>query len=191
MAAGESGYTVSELEAMTGINRRTIHFYVKEGVIPAPEGAGGGARYGEEHLLRLQLTQELQKSHLKLSGIKEAMDRLSIDEMRAMVRKARAAARVWDRQSLERWLEQRVAGAAASPDWNKSLLDLAGGATVSRARLPDGAPVHLSSGPGTARSRTWERIIMADGFEVMVRSDLANRYRALIDEMAARSRKVR
>jgi DNA-binding transcriptional MerR regulator len=40
----DTGYTVSDLESLTGINRRTIHFYVKEGVIPGPSGAGGGAR---------------------------------------------------------------------------------------------------------------------------------------------------
>lgn len=191
MADREPGYTVSELEALTGINRRTIHFYVKEGVIPAPEGTGGGARYGEEHLLRLQLTRELQKSHLKLSGIKEAMDRLSREEMRAMVKKAGAAAKAWDRRSLERWLEERIAGAAASPDWNRSLLDLVRGAAVPRANPPEEAPAHRQSEAGAARSGTWERIVLADGFEVLVRSDLAHRYRALVEETAALAKKLR
>jgi DNA-binding transcriptional MerR regulator len=191
MTEKEPGYTVSELESLTGINRRTIHFYVKEGVIAAPGGAGGGARYGEEHLLRLQLTRELQKSHLKLSGIREAMDRLSVDQMRDMVKKAVSAVKAWDRVSLERWLEGRVAGAAASPEWNTSLLDLAGGAAGPRGKLPE-VPSRLQRpAPAAARGRTWERIELAHGFEVLVRTDLVHRYTALIEEMSARVQKVK
>ena len=74
-------YTISDLEKHTGLTRRTIHYYTKEKLIPSPDGMGGGAKYSEEHLLRLQLIKEMQKSHLKLSGIKEALDSMSIDEL--------------------------------------------------------------------------------------------------------------
>jgi len=66
--------TITELEKASGVPRRTVHFYIRQGVLPPPDGAGGAARYGEEHLLRLRLIQELQKSHLKLAGIREAFE---------------------------------------------------------------------------------------------------------------------
>jgi len=186
MKREECDYTVSDLESLTGINRRTIHFYVKEGVLPAPRGAGGGARYGEEHLLRLQLTRELQKSHLKLSGIKEAMDRLSLDQMRVMAKKSGTPAKPWDARALETWVESRVHRDLAGPAWNRSMLDLVGGST----------PVHSAQAPRERerpRSRpaavgeTWEKLSVADGFEVLLRSDVAERYRALIRDLVARA----
>jgi len=124
-------YTVSDLESLTGINRRTIHFYVKEGVLPAPQGAGGGARYGEEHLPRLQLTHDLQKYHLKLSGIREATDRLPLEQMRVMAKKAGSPSKPWDMHALEGWVESRVHRGIAGPAWNRSMLDLVSGSSGS------------------------------------------------------------
>jgi DNA-binding transcriptional MerR regulator len=221
--SGERAYTVSEVEKLTGISRRTIHFYVKEGVIPAPEGVGGGARYGEVHLVRLNLTRELQKSHLKLSGIREALERLSLDQMRGMLHTARDGATSWDQRSLERWLEERVADLSdpeaeissgtlemaeaeaafeptppppasvreEGPAWNQSMLDLddssATGA-LSSSRAAGSTPGHEHA-PG--RPETWERIVLAQGLEILVRSDLVQRYRRVIREMAELIRKWR
>jgi DNA-binding transcriptional MerR regulator len=173
-------YTVSDLESLTGINRRTIHFYVKEGVLPAPQGAGGGARYGEEHLLRLQLTRDLQKSHLKLSGIKEAMDRLSLEQMRVMAKKAGSPSKPWDMHALEGWVESRVHRGIEGPAWNRSMLDLVGGSSASKS--PRRADEKIPSA-----GESWERIRVAEGFEVLLRSDLAESYRRLVREMAARA----
>lgn len=193
MAPEDPQYTVSELEQLTGISRRTIHFYVKEGVIAPPDGMAGGARYGAEHLLRLKLTRELQKSHLKLSGIREAMDSLSLDQMRSMLQKATGSAKTWDKASLERWLENRVAGVVGvvaepgpryaeaadsvgepEPAWNQSLLDL--------ARSPGNRSAEGAGQAGT--HHTWERIEIAPGLEVLVRSDLLPQYRRAIAELA-------
>jgi DNA-binding transcriptional MerR regulator len=176
----DNGYTVSDLESLTGINRRTIHFYVKEGVIPAPSGAGGGARYGEEHLLRLQLTRDLQKSHLKLSGIREAMDRLSLEQMRTMAKKAGTPSKPWDMHALEGWVESRVHRGIAGPAWNRSMLDLVSGSAAPQA------PARPAQPPAPATGETWERIRVAEGFEVLLRSDLAESYRRLVGKLAAR-----
>lgn len=187
-------YTITDLEARTGINRRTIHFYVKEGLLPAPQGTGGGARYGEEHLLRLQLTRELQKSHLKLSGIREAMDGMTLAQMRAMARKAGTASRPWDSRALGDWLETRLRQAASAPAWNRSLLDLAGSApppvrevaTVRGGPQAAPAPATAPPPPVAAAGEAWERIRVADGFEVLLRSDLADAYRQIVAQMVDR-----
>ncbi len=50
-------YSIDELTRMTGINRRTVRYYVQRGLIPPPAGRGRGRHYGEEHLdgiLRIQ-----------------------------------------------------------------------------------------------------------------------------------------
>ena len=57
-------YTIKVLEKETQIPPRTIHFYIKEKLIPPAIGAGG---VGEEHILKLKLIKEMKNFHLKLS----------------------------------------------------------------------------------------------------------------------------
>ena len=68
---------IQDLEAYTGLPRRTIHFYVKEGLIPPPEGAGRGAYYGWHHVHALKLIGALKaETHLRLEGIREILQQL-------------------------------------------------------------------------------------------------------------------
>ena len=74
-------FGIKDLEDYTGLPRRTIHFYVKEGLIPPPEGAGRGAYYGLDHAEALLLITALKGStHLRLEGIREILGRMSPDE---------------------------------------------------------------------------------------------------------------
>ena len=75
--------TIQEVESQTGLPRRTIHFYIKEGLIPPPKGSRRNAVYRSEHVLRLWLIQALKdKTHLRLEGIREILERMSIEETR-------------------------------------------------------------------------------------------------------------
>ena len=74
-------YTINDLEEKTGIKPRTIHFYIKEKLIPPADRTGGTASYSEEHIVKLSLIKEMKKTHLKLSGIRSALDGMSIQEM--------------------------------------------------------------------------------------------------------------
>ncbi len=83
-------YSITELERLTGVPRRTIHYYVKEGMIPPPEGLGRNARYSEEHRLRLALIQEMKAStHLRLAGIREVIDTMNEHQLRHEVERFR------------------------------------------------------------------------------------------------------
>lgn len=76
-------YSITELERLAGLPRRTIHYYVKEGMIPPPDGPGRNARYNEEHLLRLALIREMKAStHLRLEGIREIIDTMNEHQLR-------------------------------------------------------------------------------------------------------------
>jgi len=74
-------YTISDLENLTGVNRRNIHFYVQQGVLPPADGAGLGARYGEEHLLRLRAIPLLRNRGLRLDEIRERLQNTSAREL--------------------------------------------------------------------------------------------------------------
>jgi DNA-binding transcriptional MerR regulator len=199
---GEVELTISDLEEKTGLNRRTIHFYVKEGVINPPSGLGGAARYGEEHLLRLLLIRELQKSHLKLSGVRETLDHMSLEDMRNRVIRAVPPSPVWDKAALESWLERKLPGKlvmesseeqAPPPAMaeNFSFIDIAKG----RAAAATETTRHftrqsiMSKKAFLPKVDTWERLEIAEGIEVLVRSDLVSKYRQLLEEIADRIRK--
>ncbi|UCH83235.1 MAG: MerR family transcriptional regulator [Candidatus Latescibacterota bacterium] len=80
-------YTIKQLEWISRVPKRTIHFYVKEGLLPPPSGRGPSARYGEMHRLRLELIGMLKCSlHLRLSGIRGYIERLSAEELRREIR---------------------------------------------------------------------------------------------------------
>jgi DNA-binding transcriptional MerR regulator len=84
-------YDIQELVTETGVPRRTIYFYVQQGVLPPPQGAGLAAYYSEDHLLRLKLIPVLRGQGLRLVEIREQFTRMDTQEMRSKLETARAA----------------------------------------------------------------------------------------------------
>lgn len=189
-------YTITDLERLANLPRRTIHFYVKEGVIPPPDGTGGGAKYSEHHLLRLKLIRHLQKSHLKLSGVREALDAMSLEEMRTLVDEAPAEPLApLDSAAFERWAsgglspQGKPADASQSGKPGKPLsysflemaLGRAGRSPLSTRRgaepLSPAEPAPLR--PIPPRSG-WERLTLTEGLELHIRTDVADRLRSVV-----------
>ena len=77
-------YTIQELCDQTGLPRRTIHFYSQQGILPPPVGAGLGAHYGEEHLLRLLLIPALRQQGLRLDDIRSRLAGVDLEGLRAL-----------------------------------------------------------------------------------------------------------
>lgn len=73
--ADEARYGIEELAALGGITRRTVRYYVQEGLLPAPLGVGRGRHYGEEHLARLQAVKALQEKGLSLEEVRRELER--------------------------------------------------------------------------------------------------------------------
>lgn len=73
--------TIGELAARAGVSPRTVRYYVAEGLLPAPGGAGPYRIYTREHYLRLRLIRRLQAEHLPLSEIKPRLAALSLAEL--------------------------------------------------------------------------------------------------------------
>ena len=81
-------YSIQDLCDQTSLPRRTIHFYVQQGLLPPPEGAGVGARYTETHLLSLQLVPLLRRKGLKLDAIRDRLQGLDPAALRALYQQA-------------------------------------------------------------------------------------------------------
>ena len=67
-------YAVGELADLGGVSRRTVRYYVQEGLIPAPLGVGRGDHYGREHLDRLLQVKALQEAGRSLDEIRQLLD---------------------------------------------------------------------------------------------------------------------
>jgi DNA-binding transcriptional MerR regulator len=62
-------YTIEDLCDLTGFSRRTIRYYVQEGLIDPPAGRGRGGFYYDSHLNKLLKIKALQDKGLRLSAI--------------------------------------------------------------------------------------------------------------------------
>ena len=70
----EPRYGIEELCQLTGLTRRTVRFYVQEGLLPPPLGEKRGAWYSREHLERLLAIRKWSAAGLSLEAIRELLD---------------------------------------------------------------------------------------------------------------------
>src|SRR5687767_1539315 len=73
----ETSYSIADLARLTGVNVRTIRYYLAQGLLPASGESGPGAHYGDGHLNRLRLTRRLQEQHLPLAEIRRRLAELT------------------------------------------------------------------------------------------------------------------
>jgi DNA-binding transcriptional MerR regulator len=62
-------YTIEELAESTGFTRRTIRYYVQEGLLEPPAGRGRGGFYYDSHVRRLLKIKTLQEKGMRISEI--------------------------------------------------------------------------------------------------------------------------
>jgi len=65
--------TLKELCNAASVTERTVRYYIQQGILPPPEGAGPSSHYNREHLSRLALVRRLKAALLPLSEIKQLM----------------------------------------------------------------------------------------------------------------------
>ncbi|MFD4376289.1 MerR family transcriptional regulator [Streptomyces sp. NPDC058486] len=107
------GYTVDELAARAGVTVRTVRFYGTRGLLPPPViGPRRVGRYGQEHLARLALIEELQRQGMTLAAIERYLEQLPPDLSAQDLAVHRALVASWAPESAEtitrRELERRA-----------------------------------------------------------------------------------
>ena len=107
-------YGIAELAELGGVSRRTVRYYVQEGLLPAPFGVGRGRHYGPAHLEQLLRVKALQEEGRSLTEIRAIL---------AGKRDGHGASRVpsapsrspWTRLELAPGVELHVAGGVRIP----------------------------------------------------------------------------
>ena len=67
-------YSIKDLERVTGVPRTTIHFYLRQGLLPRPQKtAASRSLYTDEHVKILQKIAELKRQGLSLSEMEREL----------------------------------------------------------------------------------------------------------------------
>jgi DNA-binding transcriptional MerR regulator len=157
---------IKELCDGAGVTPRTVHYYIQQGLLPSSGTTGSGARYSQEHLERLQLIRLLQNEHLPLAEINRRLRRLTGAEVRALIDERRRVRDTPQGSALE--YVRKV---------------------LNKAPVPSAAPLEPAIDPGLGRSQ-WDRIGLADGFELNVRRPLTRQQQRQLDKLLAAAREI-
>ena len=74
-------YSIDELAEKSGLSKRTIHYYVKLGLLPNPGTRGPSTRYQQEYIDRIRLIRILKANHQPLEEIALLLKKLSRREI--------------------------------------------------------------------------------------------------------------
>ena len=94
-------YTIEELSELTGFSRRTIRYYIQEGLLEPPAGRGRGGFYYDSHLQKLRQIKSFQNRGLTLAAIGEL---LQDEEFEPAV----SSREIWIRYSIVPGLEINI-----------------------------------------------------------------------------------
>jgi DNA-binding transcriptional MerR regulator len=64
-------FTIDELSSLTGMNRRTVRYYIQQGLLNRPQGTGKGAWYTRDHLQQLLAIAKWKSAGLNLDRIRD------------------------------------------------------------------------------------------------------------------------
>jgi DNA-binding transcriptional MerR regulator len=110
----DSRYAIGDLADLGGVSRRTVRYYVQEGLLPEPYGVGRGNHYGREHLDQLLKVKSLQEGGRTLEEIRQALhDQSRPSELR--LPEPALERTVWRRITLAPGVELSVASDVRLP----------------------------------------------------------------------------
>ena len=112
----EERYSVGELADLGGVSRRTVRYYVQEGLLPAPLGVGRGDHYSREHLDRLLQVKALQEAGRTLDDIRQVLDGVAVPAAGSVPSVPTPLPReVWRRVNVAPGVELHVSGGVRLP----------------------------------------------------------------------------
>jgi DNA-binding transcriptional MerR regulator len=193
----ERQYTLQELAAAAGVSIRTIRYYIGEGLLPAPIGAGPQSHYTQSHLDRLRAIGLLKDRYLPLKEIRKALSGLDDEQIDRLITDLHG-----DSASDPAEMVPEQTNAMRSPPASAfineepvpmydalSYIDTAlerGRANLDRGRRG----IREERVAPRATGESWRKIEVADGVELLVRDDIYRRRRDRVDWLIDWARKV-
>ncbi|MFF6994664.1 MerR family transcriptional regulator [Streptomyces sp. NPDC008313] len=134
---GEPDLTVDELAARAGVTVRTVRFYGTKGLLPPPVlGPRRVGLYGQRHLSRLALIEELQHQGMTLAAIERYLHQLPADLSARDLAIHRAVVASWAPDAAEDMSRAELERRAGRPLTGEDLDRLAAMNVVVRTAAP-------------------------------------------------------
>lgn len=191
-------YSISELADLAEVTPRTIRYYTAEGLLPPPETQGKYARYGAEHLERLQVIGRLKTSYLPLHEIRARLEGLDRAGIRSLLGEHTPTAQIAETSSAADYLAAVMARQQAPQADALHAAPVMQAAASNAAAAPAPVPVarpglfqRFMAKPAEAivpayTPETWQRIVLAPGVELHLRqptdATVRKQIQALIDQ---------
>ena len=163
----ENKYTIDELSELTGYSRRTIRYYVQEGLLDSPAGRGKGGFYFDSHLRQLQLIKKLQERGMSLSSIAKYME-LDSDPRRQF----------YDEYMRPTWKLKMAEDAFLAPDQRANMMKI---------KMDKSNKLRPQS--SSARD-VWAKYEIAPGLELNIRRDVEQKQKRKIDDIIRIAREI-
>jgi DNA-binding transcriptional MerR regulator len=173
-------YDIDALARAAGVNPRTVRYYVRERLIPSPGTRGPGARYGRSAVDRLRLVKLLQSDGWPLAKIREKLEQLDEDGVRAAL---------GDPPELPLPLSDTALSYVRKVMKKGTRRERVGEADLFAAPAAALVPVDPPSG-WEIRKSTWERIRLSPNVELSVRRPLAPEESKKVDRLIEAARKL-
>lgn len=175
--------TLDELTSATGVTVRTVRYYIAEGLLPPPEGAGRGARYTREHRDRLDVIAMLKARHLPLREIRQALRDLAPEEVAALAEEARGGPTDTTGAPPHTRMDAPPAMAASAPPPDSSAL------AYIRSLREAPAPYGQHAPPDPA-SVAWRRLPISPDAELLVTEEAWRRRRDQLESLITWARRI-
>jgi DNA-binding transcriptional MerR regulator len=192
----KESYLINQLAERAGVTVRTIRYYVNEGLLPSPQTKGRYSAYDEDYLYRIKLIKFYKESYLPLSRIRELLDEMSPEEIKASVEKYEKEPpefnlpptpenlnRVEENLSARNYLRK------IDPSIYHDSMELS---DMAHASVPQAAKRMID--PGPSHEPSWKRVEVAEGIELLIREDIYRRRRQeleiLLDRLGRWGREI-
>lgn len=202
-------YDIRTLSRLAKVTPRTVHFYVQQGLLPPASAQGPGARYDDDHLLRLRVIRRLQRRHLPLAEIRRRLGNLGAAELSQLLADTDERATPAREQSALDYIRGVLKGDDAIRAGLPRMLAPEAPASASHARLGwrDGLHARLTADrregtigqpqrlatpepPVPIERSQWDRIALAPDVELHLRRPLSRDMNRRVDRLIATARVI-
>lgn len=189
-------FTLERLCQEASVTIRTVRYYIAEGLLPPPHGQGPGARYGAEHLQRLQIIAGLKARFLPLREIRRVLDSLDSEGIAELASEftgttgdrpvhVERSRRMGIAEERPAFSEIQQSQAFAAPNPAASYIEDLLGSNRTPAHRPLPPP---ASQP--APEKSWRRVPITDDAELLIEADTLERRREQIESLVAWAQKL-
>jgi len=100
-----SSHSIDELASLAELPRRTVRYYIQQGLVSAPIGEKRAAYYTDSHLQQLLTIRKWQQAGLSLDRIREILASGNLDELPPPRPRGAGTIEVWSHMVVTDGLE--------------------------------------------------------------------------------------